>query len=244
MFDTDYRRTKRRVISLFSVRPDGSHLEQVPLDLGLFVGAPAYSPDGKTISFDWDENAQALHEQGINLAKTDGSDVRRLTALREPNRLHQFSTWSSDGRWIAFAEWRGDGQSAILKMRLDGSGLMELTPWELNANHADWSPDGSRILFNSNNEPQPGESMNLYTMKPDGTGVVQLTHYKGGMLNAYAGDWSPDGTKIVFQLRGADPFGPGVNQLYVVDADGRHLRQLTHLPHGMNPHYASWSPAG
>jgi len=58
------------------------------------------------------------------------------------------------------------------------------------------------------------------------------------------GDWSPDGTHIVFYLRGPDPVGPGSSQLFVMAATGRNLRQLTHLPDGSNPGHPSWSPAG
>ena len=37
----------------------------------------------------------------------------------------------------------------------------------------DWSPDGQRILFHDNLD-LPDESSNLYTVRPDGTG---LRHY-------------------------------------------------------------------
>jgi Tol biopolymer transport system component len=124
------------------------------------------------------------------------------------------------------------------------TGRKELTPWALNANNAKWSPDGSQIAFNSHNDPSSGGEANLYTMRPDGSGLVQITHYTDGKLNAYLGGWSPDGKHLVFHLRGPDPNAPGVNQLFVVDADGSNARQLTHLPHGANPGYASWSPAG
>jgi Tol biopolymer transport system component len=244
VFDTDYGRTKDAIINLFTIRPDGSGLAKVPLGVGLFNAAPAFSPDGKLVSFDWEESARVLHEQGIDVANADGSDVRRLTALDSPNRAHGSSNWSPDGDWIVFTESRGAGATAILKIRPDGTGLRELTPWELRADNAKWSPDGSRILFNSNHAPQPGEDANLYTVKPDGSGLVQLTHYSGGTLNAFAGGWSPDGKHVVFHLRGPDPDGPGVNQLFIVDADGRNPRQLTHLARGMDPGYASWSPAG
>jgi TolB protein len=244
VFDTDYGRTKDAIINLFTIKPDGSGLAKVPLQVGLFNAAPAFSPDGKLVSFDWEESARALHEQGIDVANADGSDVRRLTALYSPNRRHGTSSWSPGGDWVVFTESRGTGASAILKIRPDGTGLRELTPWELRADNAKWSPDGSRILFNSHRAPQPGESANLYTVKPDGSELVQLTHYSGGRLNAFAGGWSPDGKHIVFHLRGADPDGPGVNQLFIVDADGHNMHQLTHLSHGMNPGYASWSPAG
>jgi Tol biopolymer transport system component len=104
--------------------------------------------------------------------------------------------------------------------------------------------DGSRIAFNSYNGPHEGESSNVFTMKPDGSGVVQLTHYEGDTRNAYVGGWSPDGRELVVHIRGRDADSPGVNQLFVLDANGGGMRQLTHLPRGSNPGYASWSPAG
>jgi TolB protein len=243
IFDSDYGRTKGHVINVFTIKPEGTGLTQLRL-VGAFAGAPAYSPDGKMISFDWDANASSLHEQGIDIADADGRYARRLTVFHTANGLDQRSNWSPDGEWIAYTESRGPGQSAIIKIKPEGTGRDELTLWAMNANNAKWSPDGSRIVFNSHNDPQPGEDANLYTMRPDGTGLVQLTHYRGGRLNAYAGSWSPDGKQIVFHLRGADPDGPGVNQLFIIDADGSNMHQLTHLPHGMNPGYASWSPAG
>ena len=110
----------------------------------------------------------------------------------------------------------------------------------LNANNAKWSPDGSRIAFNSHDETQPGENANLFTMNSHGSGLVQLTHFSAGDANAHLGCWSHDGKRLVFELRGAN----GVSQLFIVDADGHHLRQLTRLPDGANPSHASWSPIG
>ena len=43
-----------------------------------------------------------------------------------------------------------------------------------------WSPDGRRIAFDSN---WAGPGANLFTVRPDGTGLVQLTHLEGD-LNA------------------------------------------------------------
>jgi Tol biopolymer transport system component len=50
VFDSDYQRSKDRVITLFTMKPDGSDLEQLPIQLGRFILAPAYSPDGKLLS--------------------------------------------------------------------------------------------------------------------------------------------------------------------------------------------------
>jgi TolB protein len=84
----------------------------------------------------------------------------------------------------------------------------------------DWSPDGSRIAFTSDmdgllEEEEPGgpSDLELYTMAPDGSEVVRLTHnsrYEG------ESDWSPDGSRVAFDA--ADPFED--LQVYVMDSDG------------------------
>jgi Tol biopolymer transport system component len=82
-------------------------------------------------------------------------------------------------------------------------------------------------------------------MNPDCTGVVQLTHFSDGTHQAFVGAWSPDGSKIVYHVRGPEPDTAGVqNQLYVMNADGTGVRRLTHLPTGVDPSHPSWSPAG
>ena len=46
--------------------------------------------------------------------------------------------------------------------------------------------------------PTPGApGMQIYTIEPNGTGLRQLTHLDG---NATSPHWSPDGTRIVFEL--------------------------------------------
>ena len=175
IFDTDYHGTKQDRINLFTIRPDGSGLLEVPLEIGMFSGAPAYSPDGKTISFDWDASDVGPHQQGIDFANADGSEVRRFTSLDSPTVLHQRTNWSPDGQRILFTEKHGDAESSIVVLRLDGTGRKELTRWALDANNGKWSPDGALVAFNSYSAPTPaGESANLYVIRPDGTGLVQL----------------------------------------------------------------------
>jgi Tol biopolymer transport system component len=89
-----------------------------------------------------------------------------------------------------------------------------------------------RILFQAN----------VFTMRPDGTGLVQLTHFTGGQVQAFIGGWSPDGKEIVWHRRGIHSDSPGLNELFV-DANGGHVRQLTHMPAGTNPRGASWGPS-
>ena len=83
--------------------------------------------------------------------------------------MHQ--AWSPDGKQLVFGVEttdRGAGeQPALFVVNSDGSGLRQLTPWSLDAgDRADWSPDGTLILFRA---PAKNNRGNLYTIHPDGS---------------------------------------------------------------------------
>ena len=72
----------------------------------------------------------------------DGSGQRRLT-----RNAGSLSSWSPDGRKIAFGRWR-DGNDDIYVMNADGSGQRNLTRTHDALNQgAAWSPDGRKIAF-------------------------------------------------------------------------------------------------
>src|SRR5690606_26590755 len=106
------------------------------------------------------------------------------------------------------------------------------------------SPKGDKIVFTSTRNGD----IDLYTMNIDGSDVKQITFelgYDGGAF------FSPDGTKIIFrssrpktesdiaeykQLLSEGLVQPTEMELYVCNADGSDLRQLTRLGN------ANWSP--
>jgi TolB protein len=140
--------------------------------------------------------------------------------------------WSPDGKQILFARNHpANGsydQQALFLINRDGTGLKRLTSWELEAGNEHWSPDGKRILFQSFGSFPDGTTPQLYTMWPDGTHLVQLTTNERNSWPA----WSPDGTKIIFVHRsttGATEADQNAH-LYVMNADGSGLLQLTHNP--------------
>src|SRR5215472_10017728 len=73
---------------------------------------------------------------------------------------------------------------------------------------------------------------NVYTMNPNGTGRRQLTHV-GKKWAAGAPDWSPDGTKIVYESDQTGDYG-----IWVMNADGSGQRRLTD-----DPGFADLEPA-
>jgi Tol biopolymer transport system component len=88
--------------------------------------------------------------------------------------------------------------------------------------HAAFPGSDGRLLFES---PVADVCCELYTVRPDGTGLHQLTHFTPS-LGAIQGSWSPDSRQIVFRAAAPPPdtFTPG--QLWLMDADGNNQHLL------------------
>jgi Tol biopolymer transport system component len=140
---------------------------------------------------------------------------------------------------IAFASNR-DGCAQIYLMNTDGTGQTCLSNGQSNDESPKWSPNNSRIVFQSDRDFQnagdnPIYGMDIYVMNWDGSGVSRLT---SSASDDIAPVWSPDGTKIAFQS-----FRNGLNyQIYVMNADGSGQVNVSNsTAHDIEP---SWSPDG
>jgi Tol biopolymer transport system component len=109
--------------------------------------------------------------------------------------------------------------------------IAALSAWIIPATQANAAFPGAngRIAF-STDFSQPSQ---IYTSRPNGTDVRQLTHYVRGH-GASNPDISPDGEQIVFTHH---------NQIWVMDADGSNPLQLTLDPDRVSQ-TPSWSPDG
>ena len=116
-------------------------------------------------------------------------------------------------------------KQAIYTVKADGSGLRRLTPFSLAAGDGpDWSPDGSKILFRS---PENEDFLHsqLYTVRPDGRHLKQVTHVPDG-THLYSALFSPDGRRITLGLEGTG----GAADVYTMRTDGSDLRPVTRTP--------------
>ncbi len=96
--------------------------------------------------------------------------------------------------------------------------------------YPDWSPDGKRIVFQSNRSGK----FQIYVMNADGTNVVRLTANESVDVGPH---FSPDGSKIVFCSDRA-----GSRDIYVMNADGSDQKRLTQF--GADTAHPNWSPDG
>ncbi len=138
---------------------------------------------------------------------------------------------SPDGKWISFLSDR-DGWDHIYAMPSSGGPAVQITRGAFEAWRPSWSPDSTRIVFDSNQGSNPGNrQLGLITLNGDPARAQVATLTTGRGTNTSA-QWSPDGRKLVYQH--TDPQNSA--DLWVIDAvPGAKPVQLTSsLPAGLD----------
>ena len=166
----------------------------------------------------------------------DGGNQERLT----DNPANDFDpAWSPDGKKIAFVSNRNNvnkDHKQIWVIDADGKNPIRLTDGLVDS-YPDWSPDGTKIVYDAHLHPEEHDlaPAAITVMDADGNNKRLLADGGAGVHPS----WSPDGKRIA--CISSDRNGK-VNQIYVVDVDGRNRMQLTH--DFVYKRLPSWSPDG
>jgi len=146
----------------------------------------SWSPDGTKIAY-------AHWLDGLVIINADGTNQTTLVAgvgLAQDKII----AWSPDGSQIAFSWYRDhDGANGvkyydIYTINADGTNEVRLTINASNNRYPSWSPDGTRIAFNS--DRNVGFSNDIYVMNADGSNQTRLT---SDVANEERPMWSPVG---------------------------------------------------
>lgn len=203
------------------------------------AGEAYFSPDGQTIIFQAVPKGKEHYQiYTMNLSeglpvmvstgkgactcayfRPDGQKIIFASSHEDPDLDQQMAkTPNSKKTQTGNYKWDLTPYMNIYEANLDGTDLIPLTSGPAYHAECAYSHDGLSIVYASNEDG----SMNIYTMKADGSDKLQVTHtgycYNGGPF------FSPDKEKIIFR---ADRDRPDYLQIYVINADGTNERQLT-----------------
>jgi Tol biopolymer transport system component len=234
--------------SIYVMNADGSNLRQIVIEgsIGGDVGLFEWSPDGTKFLFNAGDSGLGIAgdltpfdpTENIFIVDVDGKNLAKLT--NDTEIANGGATWSPDGNLIAFASNR-DGTSKIYIMNADGSNQHTIG---VAASGFSWSPDGSTILLVGPGNPENCYNIacqELYTIRPDGSNLTQLTHYSGSYTSPR---YSPDGTKILFERHmgmhfethdfpfAARYYSDEGHALFVMDADGNNQTNISNRDPG------------
>ena len=210
-----------RQSAIFRARTDGSQVLQVTSGAD-FDRAPSFTRSGERILFSRGEPQppgtpeDVLVPEHIFSVKLDGTGLHQLTfgdfSDREP-------VFSPNGKIIAFDRKSQTGSRHLFTMRTDGTHVKDATP-DLAAwsSEPSFNPSGNRIVYVKS---FPGsDTSDLYTIHPDGSNVSRLTGQSGNPFGGVSSpSWSPDGTKVVFQVEHRFPRA----KLQIIRVKDRHL---------------------
>jgi Tol biopolymer transport system component len=193
-----------------------------------------WSPDGRRIAF---ERYDSDPNYAVYVAAADGSGERVLA--RGQGYGFARPAWSPGGRLIAFTHVE---RGAVYVIRPNGTGWRVLaTIPEAKVWAVKWSPDLRLIAFIRDDYPRRGDRREeLWVMNADGTQPRRLVDARVDNRGARRGDfaWSPDSRQIAFTQCCRD------YEIFVVNADGSGLRQLTDNYVGVFDGDPVWSPDG
>ena len=220
----------------------GSAPERIDLgDLPELNNDHVLDPDGEHVfvsCMDWH----------IYRAPLAGGTARRIT--NDDGRLHFLHGVSPDGTTLAYIGLTADAEGNwsppnIFTIPAAGGQDVQLTDDEFPDDGSEYSPDGQWIYFNSERaRTVPGHAQ-LFRMRPDGTGIEQLTSDE--RVNWFP-HVSPDSSRLAYVSFPPGTEGHPADKDVIVRlcaADGSGIRDLAQVFGGQGTmNVDSWSPDG
>ena len=185
---------RETLADIYKIKRDGTGLTNLTNTPHANEGDPAWSHGGDKIAFCYNDGNP--NRFILKVMDTDGNNVRTVynpddsvaTAIFPAGVMDP--AWSPDDEWILVekpVQFTGEGENAyagiwrILKIREDGSQVVDLTGSGVHASSAvylpSFSPDGNGIVFTSRYGPEDASSvsLNIFKMDTNGGSLEQLT---------------------------------------------------------------------
>lgn len=203
-----------------------------------YLDDAAWSPDGSSIA------ACKMTDSGdghlgtlIGVDVETGAETTLATFARED--FCAGPRWSPDGTKISFELVHRTGTSlldeavgvtlSIVNLAADPPAIRPLTDPTLFASWGDWSPAGDLIVYSGLPTPDAATT-ELFTIRPDGSDIRQLTNLTSQGGSAIEPTFDVDGSGVVFvdevggSLRRVDLATGEVTTAFTTDIFGTHPR--------------------
>lgn len=209
---------------------------------------PRWSPSGRRIAA-----VRPVKPENLGQIFIIDPKRRRARRLHVPDvNIRGTPTWSPDGRRIAATGFRRQTTCTPLPPPFPPACQSTETQgmWIIDVASAAtreipgvvpqggvvgapvWSPDGRTIAFPRQDAPPDQGIPQLWLVRPDGSGLSQLTHLPGG---AAGPSWSPSGRRLAFET---DVGSQNLRNIGTIRADGSRMRVLTRGGLNLDP---DWS---
>lgn len=226
--------TREGLIKIFVMNTDGSGQKRLTAD-DRIESAPSWSPDGRSLAFYSMDKQSGVAELRI-------FDLRSGQTISVPgngrDKGPSAPTWSADGSRIAFPGADDKQKVQVWVVERDGSGLREVSS-KFSARDkafAALSPDGRRVAYSADMRG----AADLIVTELDSLESKNLTA-TGTATKHENPRWSADGKQLLFGSTRDDAELVRMD-IFVMNADGTGLRNLTRHPH--EDFDARWSDDG
>jgi Tol biopolymer transport system component len=153
----------------------------VPVIPGLSATDLDFSKDGKWVTY------VAIPDATLWRARANGSDRLQLTSGAERAALPR---WSPDGHQIAYVSLKPGESWKLYLVPSEGGTPEEVVQEKGSQIDANWSADGSQLMFGDYNHDAAGLSIRVLDFKTHKTVTVS------GSEGLFSPRWSPDGKHI------------------------------------------------
>jgi Tol biopolymer transport system component len=209
-------KTGRSRVGIFDL--DGELVAEVA-DPVLSFACATWAPDGSTLAMIGADDTDGTRN-GIYLASADGGGVAvQLTSVGSA-RLHRPVDFSPDGRSLLYFEFATGTKGRLMIVDVERGGPPRAVIQRVLDAGASWSRDGQWIVADARTE--------FLVMRPDGSGLRTLNVPDTSLLGAPV--FSPDGTRILFNMAGPSDTLVAGSDIFTMGLDGTNLVQVTRTP--------------
>ena len=201
------------------IRYDSRSNHFVPYFSGISAEGLAFSRDGQWVTY------TSYPDGTLWRSKLDGSERLQLTF--PPLRV-LLPRWSPDGKQIAFNARLHDGPFNIYLISSEGGQAQRILPSEQTQEDANWSPDGSSLVFGSDADVRNKEPIQTVDLTSKRVSVLP------GSSGFFSPRWSPDGRFIAAMTKDT------AFKLMLFDFSSRKWTEVF----GSQMTYPSWSHDG